>query len=59
LQLLEDYDPVLNDHLETATVFKGTSLATRNDLIKAICEVTLDKISRHIQKAPYFAFYVG
>jgi hypothetical protein len=34
LQLLKDFDPLLNDHLETATVFKGTSRAIKNDLIK-------------------------
>jgi hypothetical protein len=49
----EIYD-LLSDHLETATVFKGTSLAIQN-VIKVIHEVTLDEISRQIQEAPYVA----
>jgi hypothetical protein len=47
------YYPLLNDTLETGTLFKGTSSAIQNDLIKAIQEVMLDEISRHIQEAPY------
>jgi hypothetical protein len=54
LQLLKDYDPLLNDHLET-DIFKGTSLAIQNNLIKAIHDVMLDEISRQIQEAPYVA----
>jgi hypothetical protein len=53
LKLPKDYDPVLNDYLETATVFKGISLAIQNDLIKTIYEVMLDETSRQIQEAPY------
>jgi hypothetical protein len=53
LQLLRHYDPLLNDHLETGTVSRGISSAIQSDLIKAIHEVTLDKISKQIQVAPY------
>jgi hypothetical protein len=54
LQLLKDYVPLMNDHLETGgTVFKGTSLAIQNDSIKAIHEVTLDEISRQIEEAHF------
>jgi hypothetical protein len=55
LQLHQDYDPLLNDHLETATVFKGTSLTIQNYLIKATHKVTLDEISNQIQEAHYVA----
>jgi hypothetical protein len=55
LQLLKDYDPLLSDHLETDTVFKGTSSTIRSSLIKAIHEVMLNDISRQIQEAPYVA----
>jgi hypothetical protein len=36
LQLLKHYYRLLNDHLETGTVFKGTSPTTQNDMIQAI-----------------------
>jgi hypothetical protein len=52
LQLLEDYYPLLNDHLETATVFKGRSAAIQSDLIEAILEVTPGEVSRQIQESP-------
>jgi hypothetical protein len=53
LQLLTDHDPLQDDHLETATLFKTTSSAIQNNLIKDINEVTLDKILRQIQEASY------
>jgi hypothetical protein len=49
LQLLKDYDHLLNDHLQSDTVFKGTSLALQN----SVYELTLDEISKQIQEAPY------
>jgi hypothetical protein len=52
LQLLRDYDAVLNDHLETVTVFNGTSSDIQNYLIKVIHEVVLDETPRQIQEAP-------
>jgi hypothetical protein len=52
LQLLKDYDPLLNDHLETATVFKGTSSVIHYDLIDTIHEVMPDDISRQIHEEP-------
>lgn len=55
LQLLKEYDPVLKDHLETATVFKATSSAIQNDLIQSIHEVVLDEITIQIQNAPFVA----
>jgi hypothetical protein len=55
LQLLKDCDPLLNDHLETATVLKGTSAAIQKNLIKSIHEATRNEISRQIQEAPYVA----
>jgi hypothetical protein len=56
LQLLIGYDPPLNDHLETATVFRGTSSAIQNEFIKAIHEVMLDELSRQTEEAPYVTF---
>jgi hypothetical protein len=49
--LLKDNDPLLNDHQETAIIFKGTSSNIQNSLIKAIHRVMLDEISGQIQEA--------
>jgi hypothetical protein len=45
----------LNDHLETATLGKGRSLAIQNSVIKAFHEVTLNIITRHNKETPYVA----
>lgn len=55
LLLLKEYDPVLKDHLETATAFKATSSAIQNDLIQSIHEVVLDEIAVQIQNASFVA----
>jgi hypothetical protein len=34
LQILKDYDSLLNKHLETATIFKCTSSAIQNNFLK-------------------------
>lgn len=49
LQLLKDYDSVLNDHPETATLFKGILPAIQNDLIKARHKVTLDEFKSNLR----------
>lgn len=36
LNLLKSYDFILQDHFETATVFKGTSSAIQNDVINVM-----------------------
>ena len=55
LQLLKEYDSVLKDHIETATVFNATSSAIQNELIQSIHEVVLDEITIQIQNAPFVA----
>jgi hypothetical protein len=55
LQLLKEYDTVLKDHIETATVFNATSSAIQNDLIQSVHDVVLDEITIQIQNAPFVA----
>lgn len=53
LQLISDYDPLLKSHLESATVFRGTSNRIQNDLIQAIKSVVLTEIKSEINNTPY------
>ena len=55
VQLLKEYDTVLKDHIEAATVFNATSSAIQNDLIQSIHDVVLDEITIQIQNAPFVA----
>jgi uncharacterized Zn finger protein len=55
VQLLKEFDTVLKDHIETATVFNATSSAIENDLIQSIHDVVLDEITIKIQNAAFVA----
>ena len=55
LNLLSMYDNVLREHLESATIFKGTSNRIQNDLINAICSVMMISIKDEISKAQHVA----
>lgn len=55
LNVLKQYDPILSQHLETATVFKGTSMAIQNDLIKAVGELLNSHISKTIKQSEFVA----
>lgn len=48
-----DYNFLLDDHSETATVSKGITSAIQSYLIKAVYEVALNEISKQIQVVPY------
>ena len=48
VQLLRQYDTVLKDHIETATLFNATSSAIQNDSIQSIHDVLLDEITIQI-----------
>lgn len=55
LELLANYDPVIANHLKTATIFKGTSPVIQNDLIYAIANQITDKIWTEISDATFVA----
>lgn len=55
LSLIASYDQLLKSHLESATVFRGTSNHIQNDLIDAVSAVVKDKIKAEISSAPFVA----
>lgn len=55
LDLLSSYDPLLKAHLETSTVFRGTSNHIQNDLITAINQVVTNEIRHEVDDAVFMA----
>ena len=55
LDYTRSYDTVLNVHLQASTTFRGTSPSVQNDLIKAIADVMLDKITKEIRESEFVA----
>lgn len=53
--LISKYDPILAHHLETSTVFQGTSNYIQNDLISSVSTVTLNYIKKEILDCPFIA----
>ena len=48
-------DSILKSHLETATVFKGTSNVIQNELLAIMFDVCQDKIKMEIKEADFLA----
>nr|XP_015919850.2 zinc finger MYM-type protein 1 [Parasteatoda tepidariorum] len=55
LNLLKLYDPVLAEHFENSTVFKGTSNDIQNELISIISEELIETIKREVEEADFVA----
>lgn len=55
---LASYDSVLREHLESSSVFKGTSKHVQNDLIESIAFVLKSQIQKEIQESMFFAVEV-
>ncbi|RZF40929.1 hypothetical protein LSTR_LSTR015485 [Laodelphax striatellus] len=45
----------MKNHLETATVFKGTSKTIQNELLQVMLDVCHEKIANEIKEAKYLA----
>ncbi|KAJ4449560.1 hypothetical protein ANN_00962 [Periplaneta americana] len=58
LSSLSEFDHLLANHLESSTVFRGTSPAIQNDLIFAINGVMIKNIKSEIEEAPFVAIVV-
>jgi hypothetical protein len=58
LKYTADYDPLLAEHLETATVFKGFSSHIQNDLIDAVGSSLLCSIKEELKEANFVAVLV-
>ncbi|XP_031357512.1 uncharacterized protein LOC116181298 [Photinus pyralis] len=50
-----ELDKTLQDHLQNASVFKGTSKEIQNDLLACILEVYYEEIRKEISAAPFIA----
>lgn len=53
LESVREFDPALDNHLQTSTVFRGTSATIQNDLIKAVNSVMMDEIKQQIDAADF------
>lgn len=50
-----ELDAAMKNHLETATVFKGTSKTIQNELLQVMLDVCHEKIANEIKEAKYLA----
>lgn len=48
---IQEFDPLLQEHLETSTIFRGTSVSIQNDLISSISDVIKNEIFDEIQNS--------
>ena len=48
-------DSILSKHLETATVFKGTSKTVQNELLDIMLDICKETIKREIKESDYLA----
>ena len=55
LNLLREYDPLLDKHLESSALFIGTSPHVQNDIAKALSEVIVNYIKKEISYSPFAA----
>lgn len=53
LNLLKRWDPTLNEHLETAPVFRGTSSDIQNELIGVISDIVGETILEEIEQTEF------
>lgn len=58
LGLVAMYDPLLSQHLNDSTAFRGTSSAIQNDLINAVSTVVLNAIKKEISESNYVAILI-
>ncbi|KAJ4441037.1 hypothetical protein ANN_10886 [Periplaneta americana] len=58
LKYTAEYDPLLAEHLETSTMFKGISNRIQNDLIQAVGSTVLSAIKQEIIEVPFVAVMV-
>ena len=55
LILLKEYDPLLDKHLESSALFKGTSPHVPNDIAEALSQVIINYIKKEISDSPFVA----
>ena len=52
---LAEFDKKLENHLKTATVFRGLALSIQNDLIQPISPVVLSEIRKEVKEGMYIS----
>ena len=58
LNVLKNYDPLLEDHLKSLTVFTGSSSTIQNNVIKAVFDIVKDSIKEEINSATFVLIMV-
>ena len=53
LEFLAEYDSPLHCHLDSATVFIGTSSKIQNDLIQSVADVLTEAMREEVRNAPF------
>lgn len=51
----QELDPLLQEHLDTSTICRGTSVSIQNDLINAVADIIKNGIFNEIQNSQYVA----
>jgi len=51
----QEFDPLLQEHLDKSTIFRGTSVSIQNDLIHSVVDVIKHNIFNEIQNTQYVA----
>ena len=55
LNLLREYDPLLNEHFNTSTVSQGKSPIVQNDITQGMSHVIMCYIKKEIRSASFVA----
>ena len=55
LNTLRDYDPLLDQHMDSSSLFKGTSPNVQNDIVKALSAVVINYIKKEISSCSFVA----
>ncbi|KAL4154101.1 hypothetical protein QTP88_001934 [Uroleucon formosanum] len=55
LELIRQYDPILDNRLKESTVFRGTSSAIQNDIIKSLGTLITNRLKEELDRAGFVA----
>ena len=55
LNTLREYDPLLDQHMDSSSLFKGTSPNVQNDIVKALSAVVINYIKKEISSCSFVA----
>ncbi|KAF0715097.1 zinc finger MYM-type protein 1-like [Aphis craccivora] len=55
LELIRQYDPILDNHLKESIVFRGTSSAIQNDIIVSLGTLITNRLKEELDRADFVA----